>query len=209
MQPVMTFISNIITREDALYEGEGVFCSALRNLSLFNQPTNRAFCEFQVWPIFLVIIPRMQFCLNPAHVIMEPDCSRAPNRQQTCPLTNPQGSVSCWLKGVDKHFVDTVSKIGHSFDTCLWCFICFLKQFPCTIMWWLFLLHGFAVRTAWYDIYSSCYYHHQIGSINLSHCYHIFPWSCVWDVYYIIFCHIPGKLGFCSHHYCTVYDECK
>ena len=23
-------------------------------------------------------------------------------------------------------------------------------------------------------IYSSCYYHHQIGSIHLSHCYHIF-----------------------------------
>ena len=34
-------------------------------------------------------------------------------------------------------------------------------------------------------IYSSCYYHHQIRSINLSHCYHIFPWSCVWDVCYI------------------------
>ena len=31
-------------------------------------------------------------------------------------------------------------------------------------------------------IYSSCYYHHQIGSIHLSHCYHIFPWLCVWDV---------------------------
>ena len=25
-------------------------------------------------------------------------------------------------------------------------------------------------------IYSSCYYHNQIGSIHLSHCYHIFPW---------------------------------
>ena len=48
-------------------------------------------------------------------------------------------------------------------------------------------------------IYSSCYYHHQIGSINLSHCYHIFPWSCVWDVCYIIFCHVlyihSGKTG--------------
>ena len=39
-------------------------------------------------------------------------------------------------------------------------------------------------------IYSSCYYHHQIGSINLSHCYHIFPWSCVGDVCYIISCHV-------------------
>ena len=48
-------------------------------------------------------------------------------------------------------------------------------------------------------VYSSCYYHHQIGSIHLSHCYHIFPWLCVWDVSYIIFCyllHIHSKRGF-------------
>ena len=38
-------------------------------------------------------------------------------------------------------------------------------------------------------IYSPCYYHHQIGSIHLSHCY-IFPWLCVWDVCYIIFCYL-------------------
>ena len=48
-------------------------------------------------------------------------------------------------------------------------------------------------------IYSSCYYHHQIGSIHLSHCYHIFPWLCAWDVCYIIFCHLlyirSGKIG--------------
>ena len=47
-------------------------------------------------------------------------------------------------------------------------------------------------------IYSSCYYHHQIGSIHLSHCY-IFPWLCAWDVWYIIFCHLlhirSGKTG--------------
>ena len=35
-------------------------------------------------------------------------------------------------------------------------------------------------------IYSSCYYHHQLGSIHLFHCYHIFPWLCAWDVCYII-----------------------
>ena len=49
------------------------------------------------------------------------------------------------------------------------------------------------------NIYSSCYYHHQIGSIHLSHCYHIFPWLCAWDVCYIIFCHLlhirSGKNG--------------
>ena len=48
-------------------------------------------------------------------------------------------------------------------------------------------------------IYSSCYYHHQIGSIQLSHCFHIFPWLCAWVVCYIIFCHFlyihPGKTG--------------
>ena len=53
----------------------------------------------------------------------------------------------------------------------------------------------------WKDISysSSCYYHHQIGSIHLSHCYHIFPWLCAWDVCFIIFCHLlhirSGKTG--------------
>ena len=48
-------------------------------------------------------------------------------------------------------------------------------------------------------IYSSCYYHYQIGSIHLSHCYPIFPWLCVWDVCCIIFCYLlhihSGKTG--------------
>ena len=48
-------------------------------------------------------------------------------------------------------------------------------------------------------IYSSCYSHHQVGSIHLSHCFHIFPWLCAWDVCYIIFCHLlyihSGKTG--------------
>ena len=62
-------------------------------------------------------------------------------------------------------------------------------------------------------IYSSCYYHHQIGSIHISHCYHIFLWLCAWDVCYIIFCHLlhirSGKPGICFHYYCAVYDQCK
>ena len=49
----------------------------------------------------------------------------------------------------------------------------------------------------WY-IRSSCYHHHQIGSINLTH-YHIFPWLGAWDVCYIIYCHLlhihSGKTG--------------
>ena len=48
-------------------------------------------------------------------------------------------------------------------------------------------------------IYSSCYYHHQIGSIHLSHCHHIFLWLCAWDVCYITFWHLlhicSGKNG--------------
>ena len=39
-------------------------------------------------------------------------------------------------------------------------------------------------------IYSSCYHHHQVGSINLFHFHHIFPWLCVWEVCYIIFYHV-------------------
>ena len=48
-------------------------------------------------------------------------------------------------------------------------------------------------------IYSSCCYHHQIRSIHLSHCYHIFPSLCAWDVCCIIFYHLlhirSGKTG--------------
>ena len=64
----------------------------------------------------------------------------------------------------------------------------------------------------WY-IYSSCYHHHQIGSIHLSHCYDIFPRLCAWDVSCIIFCYLfhirSGKTGICFHYYCAVCDECK
>ena len=63
-------------------------------------------------------------------------------------------------------------------------------------------------------IYSSCYYHHHIGSIHLSHCHHIFPWLCAWDVCYITFCHLlhiryGKKTVIRFHYYCAVYDECK
>ena len=48
-------------------------------------------------------------------------------------------------------------------------------------------------------IKGSCFYHNQIGSIHLSHCFHIFPWLCAWDVCYIIFYHLlyihSGKTG--------------
>ena len=56
------------------------------------------------------------------------------------------------------------------------------------------------------------YIYHQIGSIHLSNCYHIFPWLCAWDVCYIILSLIAytfGKTGNLFHYYCAVYDECK
>ena len=66
---------------------------------------------------------------------------------------------------------------------------CMCSSGPCQYRWWW--LEGY--------IYSWCYYHHQIGSIHLSHCYHIIPWLCAWDVCYIIFCHLlhirSGKTG--------------
>ena len=43
-------------------------------------------------------------------------------------------------------------------------------------------------------ICSSCYYHHQIGSINLTPrpypLLSYFPWLCAWDVCCTIFCHL-------------------
>ena len=48
-------------------------------------------------------------------------------------------------------------------------------------------------------IHNPFYYHHQIGSLHLSHCCHIFPWLCVWDGCTIIFWHLlhiyPGNTG--------------
>ena len=39
-------------------------------------------------------------------------------------------------------------------------------------------------------IHSPSYYHHQIGSIHLSHCCNIFPWLCVSDCCTTIFSHL-------------------
>ena len=62
-------------------------------------------------------------------------------------------------------------------------------------------------------IYSSSYYHHQIGSINLNHCVHIFPWLWAWDVFLnhimSLIAYTFRENGVYFHHYCAVYDECK
>ena len=97
---------------------------------------------------------------------------------------------------------------------CVWkaCFPIHMARFLCqglcpllplifiTIYWVVCVqLAHFSFRWLKGCIYRSFYYHHQIGSIHLSHCYHIFPWLCAWDVCYIICCHLlhirSGKTG--------------
>ena len=54
--------------------------------------------------------------------------------------------------------------------------------------------------------YNSCY-HHRIGSINIFHCCHVFPWLCARRGCTIICCHFhiyPGRAGFCVFYYCAV-----
>ena len=70
---------------------------------------------------------------------------------------------------------------------------------PWTLLSGMYSTGPFQCRWLKGYIYSSCYYHHQIGSTHLSDCCHIFPWLCVWGICYIIFCyslHIhSGKTG--------------
>ena len=61
--------------------------------------------------------------------------------------------------------------------------------------------------------YSSCYYHHQIGSIHFPIVI-IFFHGCVSEMfvtsYSVTYCiYIRGKPGICFQYYCAVYDECK
>ena len=78
-----------------------------------------------------------------------------------------------------------------------------------TIYWVVCIqLTHFSSRWVKGNIYSSWYYHHKIGSIHLSHCYHIFR-GCVPEVfvtsYSVTYCiNVPGKPS-----YYAVYDECK
>ena len=68
----------------------------------------------------------------------------------------------------------------------------------------LFAVYGVAwdqFELRWLKRYvrNPSYNHHQIGSINLSHYCHIFPWLCVWGGCTIIYCNIlhiyPGNTG--------------
>ena len=77
------------------------------------------------------------------------------------------------------YHVESVSKMGLVLSITfgnIWGYMCWTGPFE--FRW----LKGY--------IYNPSYYHHQIGSIPLSHCCHIFSWLCVWDDCTTIFCHL-------------------
>ena len=82
--------------------------------------------------------------------------------------------------------------LDHATMVCAVCLFVFLWGCMCST-------DPFQFRWLKECIYYRPCYHHQIGSINLTHCYHIFPGLCAWDVRYIIFCHLlhihSGKTG--------------
>ena len=89
--------------------------------------------------------------LLPPIIIMMQDCSHA---LSTCKCLQ---SFSCG--GVPSNMLLVLSITFHCHYN-IWGCMC--SSGPFQFRW----LKGY--------IYSSCYYHHQIGSINLTHCYHIF-----------------------------------
>ena len=113
--------------------------------------------------------------LLPTIIIMRQECSQALNICK-CLWSLYCGGVS------DMMLVPLITFHCHYY---IWGCMCSTGPFP--IRW----LRGY--------IHSSCYYHHQIGSINLTHSYPIFPWLCAWEVCCIIFCHLlhihSGKTG--------------
>ena len=128
------------------------------------------------------------YILLPAIIIMIQECSQA---LEICKCL---WSLSCG--GVPNMLL--VPSITFHFSQYIWGCMC--STGPFQFRW----LRGY--------IHSSCYYHHQIGSINLTHD-HIFR-ACVPEMFVISYSvtyriYIPGKPEFCFHHHCEVYDECK
>ena len=103
--------------------------------------------------------------LLPTIIIMRQECS------QTLKICKCLCSLSCG--GVSNMIL--VLSITFHCHCYIWGFMC--STGPFQFRWLRGCMH------------SSYYYHHQIGSINLTHSYHIFPWLCAWNVYYFIFCH--------------------
>ena len=79
-----------------------------------------------------------------------------------------------------------------------WCFMQMLRRNTITLAF-TFKLWSLCCIWRTNKCKITCYYYHQIGSIHISHCFHICPRLCVWDVCYTIFCHLlyihSGKTG--------------
>ena len=75
---------------------------------------------------------------------------------------------ACWV-----YSVESVSKILDFSVTFPFFFFCNM---------WGYLCSTDQIEFQWSRGYTcnSSYCYNQIGSINLSHCYHILPWFCVW-----------------------------
>ena len=103
--------------------------------------------------------------------------------------------------------------VGYLVEVCLTCCQSYRLPFIFITIYGVVCVQLAHFSSRWLKgyIYSSCYNHHQIGSIHLSHCYHILPWLCVWVTPYSVFycIYVPGKPGICFHCYSAVYDECK
>ena len=82
--------------------------------------------------------------------------------------------------------------VGYPVEVCLTCCLSYRLPFIFIIIYGVICVQLAHFSSWWLKgyIFSSCCYHHQIGSIHLSRCYHIFPWLCASDVCYIIFCHL-------------------
>ena len=116
--------------------------------------------------------------LLPLIIIMTHDYSHALSTKNACRV----------------YHVASVSKMGLVLS------ITFLHIYGC--MCWT---GPFEFRWLKEYIHNPSYYHHQIGSINLSHCCTYLQMSyCI--IYYI---YIPGTLGLCFHYWCSVYGICK
>ena len=72
-----------------------------------------------------------------------------------------------------------------------------LITFYCRYLIWGCMYSTSPFQFRWFKGYicSSCYYHHQIRNINVTHYNHIFLWLCAWDVCFIIFCHLHLHSG--------------
>ena len=111
-----------------------------------------------MWYLWKPIFPYFVFCHFSLCVCVQEACVNA-----------------CWVYSV-KTVYNVVSSLRY--------LTYFLRK-----MWGCMCWTGpFKFRWSRRYIQNSSYYLHQIGSINISHCCHIFPWLCVWSCCTIICC---------------------